>query len=116
VFSGYGKTAGTAKAVKPYLSLPTAPKSVKATAASSSLVVTWKAPANDGGENITDYRVEWSTNGLTWTPASAGTGLTYTITGLTPGVGYKVRVSATNTVFSGYGPLAAIAKPAKPRV
>ena len=116
VFSGYGKTAGTAKAVKPYLSLPTAPKSVKATAASSSLVVTWKAPANDGGADITDYLVEWSANGVTWTPAHAGSALTYTITGLTPGLGYKVRVSTTNGVFSGYGPLAAIAKPVKPRV
>jgi hypothetical protein len=89
---------------------------VKATAASTSLVVSWKAPSNDGGSAITDYRVEWSTNGLTWSSANAGTGLTYTITSLVAGTGYKVRVSATNTVFAGYGTAAGAPKAVKPLV
>jgi len=112
--AGTGLALATAKPVKPYLSLPTAPKTVKAVASSSALIVTWKAPANDGGSDLTDYLVEWSTNGLTWSSANAGTALTYTITGLVPGTAYRVRVSATNTVQAGYGPAGSIAKPVKP--
>jgi titin len=111
---GYGRTAGTLKAVKPYLKLPTAPRLVKATAASSSLVVSWKAPLADGGSAITDYLVEWSTDGVNWSSASAGNGLTYTVTGLIPGTGYRVRVSATNTAQPGYGPRASALRPVKP--
>ena len=111
---GTGAALTTAKAVKPYLSLPTAPQSLKATPRNLSVVVTWKAPSNDGGSVITDYLVEWTTDGVTWSSANAGTALTYTIPGLVNGTGYKVRVSATNTVFTGYGKLASTAKAVKP--
>ncbi len=112
--AGIGATVKTAKAVKPYLSLPTAPQSVKATPRNLSVVVTWKAPKGDGGSVITDNLVEWTVDGVTWSSANAGTALTYTIPGLVNGTGYKVRVSATNTVFFGYGTKAGTAKAVKP--
>jgi len=112
--AGIGAAVTTAKAVKPYLSAPTAPQSVKATPRNVSVVVTWKAPKDDGGSVITDYRIEWTVDGLSWSSANAGTALTYTIPGLVNGTGYKVRVSATNTVFFGYGKTAGTAKAVKP--
>ncbi len=112
--AGSGAAVTTAKAVKPYLSLPTAPQSVKATPRNLSVVVTWKAPKGDGGSVITDNLVEWTVDGVTWSSANAGTALTYTIPGLVNGTGYKVRVSATNTVFFGYGTKAGTAKAVKP--
>ncbi len=112
--AGTGSAVSTAKAVKPYLSLPTAPQSVKATPRNLSVVVTWKAPKDDGGEPVSNYFVEWTVDGLSWSSASAGTALSYTIPGLVNGTGYKVRVSATNTVFSGYGKTAGTAKAVKP--
>jgi len=112
--AGSGAAVTTAKAVKPYLSLPTAPQSLKATPRNLSVVVTWKGPKDDGGSAITDYLVEWTVDGVTWSSANAGTALTYTIPGLVNGTGYKVRVSATNTVFSGYGKTAGTAKAVKP--
>jgi titin len=50
------------------------------------------------------YIVEWSTDGTNWTASSAIIGVSssnYTITGLTNGTTYTVRVKATNSVGSG---------------
>ena len=69
----------------------------------SSLVASWSLPAN-GGAAITDYLVEYSSNGGTSYAAflhTASTALTQTITGLAANTNYLVRVSATNSVGTG---------------
>lgn len=86
--------------------IPGAPTLVTATTASTQLIVTWAAPSSDGGSAITDYVVEYSTDNSTWSTFShpTSTALTQTITGLTDGTAYYVRVSATNAIGAGpYG-------------
>lgn len=69
----------------------------------SSLVASWATPAN-GGAAITDYLVEYSSNGGTSYAAfvhAASTALTQTLTGLAAGTSYLVRISAINSVGTG---------------
>ena len=68
--------------------------------------MSWEAPATDGGSAITEYRVQWKETAGNWdAPADVSeetvTGTTYTITGLTDGVEYAVRVIAVNDVGDG---------------
>ena len=68
-----------------------------------ALDVYWEAPASDGGSDITSYKVQWKESADSWdTPADVSeetaSGTIYTITGLTDGVEYSVRVLATNGV------------------
>ncbi|MCX7416723.1 MAG: fibronectin type III domain-containing protein [Planctomycetia bacterium] len=77
------------------------PKTVVATSGNAQLAVTWTAPANTGGSAITDYLVKYSANsGSTWTnfihPVSTLTSCT--ITGLTNGTSYIIKVIAKNAV------------------
>ena len=70
---------------------------------STSLAVTWTAPASDGGSAITGYKVQWKEAADSWdTPAdvseAAVTGTSHTIPGLTDGTAYSVRVLAINDV------------------
>ena len=77
-----------------------APTGLSATIGSGQAALTWSVPANDGGSPVTDYVVEYSTDGVNWTPfahaASAGTSLT--VTGLTNGTAYQFRISAVNAL------------------
>ena len=71
-----------------------------------TLDVSWEAPARDGGSAITEYRVQWKETAGNWdTPTDVSqetvTGTTHTITGLTDGVEYTVRVIAVNGVGDG---------------
>ena len=71
-----------------------------------ALDVSWHAPSSNGGTDVTGYKVEWKESADSWeTPAdvSAATvsGTTHTITGLTGGVEYSVRVSAVNDAGTG---------------
>ena len=73
---------------------------------SEELVVSWNAPASDGGSAITGYKVQWKEAAGSWdTPADVSettvTGKTYTITGLTDGLEYAVRVIAVNDIGDG---------------
>ena len=68
-----------------------------------ALDVDWEGPVSDGGSAITGYRVQWKETADSWDTANAVseatvTGTTHTITGLTDGVEYTVRVMATNGV------------------
>ena len=68
-----------------------------------ALDVYWEAPASDGGSDITGYKVQWKESADSWeTPAdvseATASGTIHTITGLTDGVEYSVRVLTTNGV------------------
>ena len=83
--------------------VPTAPSSLIVTLGSQAqkLDASWRAPSSNGGSAITGYKVQWKEAADNWdTDADVSeatvTGTTYTITGLTGGVEYEVRVISTN--------------------
>ena len=61
--------------------------------------LSWSEPSKTGGEPITDYRIERSTNGTTWAilTDSISTATSSTVSGLTNGTPYQFRVSAFNS-------------------
>ena len=85
-------------------------------ASGSSLRVSWTAPANDGTA-IKEYDVQYKrTSASGWADHDfTGTGRSTTITGLTPGVTYHVKVRAGNDAGKGsYSPSATGTPNAKP--
>ncbi len=90
--------------VIPTVTAPGVPTSLSATAGDGQVVLSWRAPNNDGNSPITRYTIEQSTNGGTsWTAStpSTSTGTTVTVTGLTNDQVYHFRVSATNSIGTG---------------
>ena len=88
--------------------VPTAPHSLTVTSGSQiqELDVAWQAPSSNGGSAVTGYKVQWKESADSWDTAAdvsvaTETGTTHTITGLTSGVEYAVRVIATNDVGDG---------------
>ena len=74
------------------------------------LDASWQAPSSNGGAAITGFKVRWKKAADSWDDEAdvseePVTGNTYTITGLTGGVEYAVRVIATNDI--GDGPVSA---------
>ena len=77
------------------------------------LDTSWQAPASDGGSAVTGYKVQWKEAADSWdaeadVAEATETGTTHTITDLTGGVEYAVRVIATND--AGDGPASTEAK------
>ncbi len=102
---GTGVVSNTATAT-PALSVPSAPQSLIASnSESSQSALTWTAPISNGGAAITDYKVEYklSTEPTVWTIFADGTSTATSalVTGLTNGLSYDFRVSATNSVGTG---------------
>ncbi len=106
--AGTGNPSSVANATTDATSaaVPNAPTSLTATSAgSASINLSWTAPADNGGADITGYKIEVSTNaGTSWTDLVAntgGTGTTYTDDNLAPETTRHYRVSAINSVGTG---------------
>ena len=88
----------------PAATVPGRPTSVVAVRGNASLAVTWVAPASNGGSNIIEYIVKYSSNNGaagSWTrymPSSPITATSCTVTGLTNGTAYVIKVIAKNAV------------------
>ena len=84
---------------------PGAPTGLTATAdGQTEIDLSWTAPSDDGGADITGYRIEVSTNGSNWSKLVANTNSTstsYSHTGLTAGSARHYRVSTINSVGTG---------------
>ena len=84
--------------------LPSAPRSVRAVAGPGRLSLSWLAPVDAGSTAIDDYVIEVRAVGdTTWQRVtdSTGTSLSATVTGLTNGVAYHVRVAAVSALGQG---------------
>ena len=99
--------------------VPSAPQSLTVTSGSQTreLDVSWQAPSSNGGSAVTGYKVQWKESTDSWdTTADVSeateTGTTHTITSLTGGVEYAVRVIATNVAGDGPASTEARATPA----
>jgi predicted phage tail protein len=79
---------------------PGAPVDLAATAGDAQVSLSWKAPASDGGADITGYRVYKGTSATFRDGAQAAsvTGTSNTLTGLTNGTTYYFWVTAVNKV------------------
>ncbi len=85
---------------------PGAPTGLTATASGPTIInLSWTAPSNTGGADITGYRIEVSPNGTSnWTNQQANTrstATTYAHTGLSANTTRHYRVRAINSVNSG---------------
>ncbi len=81
------------------LSRPGTPANISVTPGDGQLTVTWAAPSN--GTTVTGYRVQWKSGAEEFVadPRQATTAETsYTITGLSNGIAYEVRVFAYNDI------------------
>ena len=98
---GNGSASTTTTAIP--VTVPGKPIGLAATPGNAQVALAWAAPTYDGGSAITDYMVEYSTNGWTWSTFSDGTStaVSATVTGLTNGTSYTFRVSATNAAGTG---------------
>jgi titin len=67
------------------------------------IALSWTAPSSDGGVAISDYIIEYSADGTTWTTFSDGGSSTAsaTVTGLANSTTYTFRVSAVNAAGTG---------------
>ena len=86
----------------PRTSAPGAPRNLTAVGGDGQVVLSWDAPASDGGAAITDYeyridrRNPWISTGSTET--------TYTVTGLVNGTSYVFEVRAVNRIGKSFAP------------
>ena len=81
-----------------------APTSLTVSSGRTGMSVSWTAPSSNGGSEITDYVVQYATtSGGAYTAFSDGTSTTAsaTITGLTAGSTYYVRVAAVTSLSTG---------------
>jgi hypothetical protein len=75
---------------------PIAPTNLAGTGTDGQVALTWTAPATTHG-TITDYIVEYTPNaGSPTVVATGSTAASYTLTGLTNGTEYTIRVAAVN--------------------
>lgn len=114
--AGWSTASSTVNAVP--RTVPSAPRYTRVTVTDTTATLTWQAPSTNGGAVIDSYRVERSSDGVTFGSALSTGLLTATLTGLTPGNEYWFRVRAHNAAgygsAAGIGPKAAIGVPGIP--
>lgn len=86
------------------VTVPTQPRNVTAAGGAGSMLVSWQAPASNGGSAITQYTVAGAPGGGCTTSATQ-----CLITGLNDGVAYSFTVIATSEVGNGLPSSAAAA-------
>ena len=99
-------TSPATAAVAAETAVPDAPRSLNVSPDDTgTLEVSWEAPASDGGSAITSYKVQWKSGSEDYDGSAGSTrqaeitdpaSRTHTITELTDGVEYAVRVIAVN--------------------
>ena len=89
----YDDCSVTSGTPAPVITAPGAPTAVSATASNGEAIVSFTAPASNGGSPITSYTVRSNPGNFTAT----GTSSPVTVTGLTNGTSYTFTVAATNS-------------------
>ena len=92
-------------AASAWSAVPGAPTAVTAIGRSSQAVVSFTAPASNGGATITGYTVTASPGGAT----ASGSSSPLSVTGLANGTAYTFMVTATNSAGTGIASSASVA-------
>ena len=95
--AGTGPQSSASNSVTPNPTAPGLPTILTATPGNASVSLTWAPPADNGGSAVTGYLIT-PTSGP---PVTVGNVTSYTVTGLTNGIGYAFIVAAINTVSTG---------------
>ncbi len=95
--AGTSLQSTASNSVTPSPTAPGAPTILTATAGNASVSLAWATPTDNGGSAVTGYVIT-PTSGL---PVTVGNITTYTVTGLTNGIGYAFVVAAINTIGTG---------------
>ena len=93
----------------PRTSAPGAPRNLTAVGGNGQVVLTWDAPENDGGAEITDYEYRIDRRNP-WTSIGS-TNTTHTLTGLVNGTAYVFEVRAVNAAGKSFSSSRAEATP-----
>ena len=106
--SAAGQNAAAATAAVTEASVPGHLHRLTLEANNTKIVASWPAPRDDGGRPVTAYQVQWRDPAIQtdWDSLPAYqtvsvTGISHTISGLTNGTLYQVRVAAVNSVGTG---------------
>ena len=94
--------------------VPGAPVNLTAVGGNGEVVLTWEAPARDGGSEITDY--EYRINRRNPWISIGSTDTTHTVTGLVNGTEYVFEVRAVNRIGKSFSSSRAEATPEAPEV
>ena len=97
---GTGVTSAASPTVTP-IGTPGAPTGATATAGNAQAIVSWTAPASNGGSAISSYTITSSPGNLTQTVSGNPPATSGTVTGLTNGTPYTFTVYATNSAGNG---------------
>ena len=102
--AGNSASSAASSSVTP-LTTAGAPTSLSATVGNSQVALSWTAPTSNGGSAITDYLVQYSTDGTNFTTFADGVSTTAsaTVTGLVNGTAYTFKVSTVNAAGTGTG-------------
>ena len=87
---------------------PSAPTITNVTTGKCSLSISFKAPANNGGSTITNYK--YSLNGGITYYSAATTNSPISLKGLNKGIAYTVMLKAVNSVGDGTAVLVCLAR------
>ena len=98
----------------PRITRPGAPENLLAEGGDGQVTLTWEAPEDDGGSEITDY--QYRINGRNPWTSIGSTQTTHTLTGLVNGTEYVFEVRAVNRIGRGRASSRAEATPEAPEV
>ena len=80
-------------------------QAIQALVSDSAVTLYWTAPASNGGQSVTGYNVEQSTDGTNYTTIATSIGLPgttgYTVSGLTNATAYYFRITPLSVAGSG---------------
>ena len=99
IYTSIGGDGGSGLVVVRYSLGPGAPSISSVASGDGSIDVTFSAPSHTGGSSITDY--EYSFDGSSWTSLGSASAGAKTISGLTNGTAYTVRLRAVNGIGNG---------------
>ena len=102
-----GESAPSTEASESPGAAPGAPQNVTVTPQNGALLVQWAAPSENGGFDVSEYLLEWKETSEDWQSGDSTTidpntqSLEHTISGLTDGTPYDIRLTASNEAGNG---------------